>query len=161
MPHPIPPEQGEPFLDDYLQFLLATASGLASHPFHLQASAAGVQVAEWRILACLTDRDGQTITELARLAQMEQSRLTRVVERMEKRGYLIRVRQDEDRRKVHVWLADLGRSVARDLVKRAKTHEAEFLAANLTAAEGDRLKALLCKLIGKASRGDVTAVRRA
>lgn len=160
-PSPPPWRPGEPFLDDYLQFLLATASGLASHPFHLQVQAAGVAVAEWRVLACLTDRDGQTITELARLAQMEQSRLTRVVERMEKRGYVTRVRQAEDRRKVHVWLAEPGRSIGLDLVHRARQQEAVFLAANLTAAEGARLKALLRKLIGNAGQGDVAAIRRA
>lgn len=150
----------EPFLDDYLQFLLATASGLASYPFHNQVVAAGISVAEWRVVACLWDSDGQTITELARLAQMEQSRLTRVIERMEKRGYVRRERKADDRRKVYVWLEPVGLETARELVAKAKLQEAEFLAANLTAAEGERLKRLLRKIIGNADPDNGGAIRR-
>ncbi len=151
----------EGFLRDYLQFLLATASGLASHPFHQQAAGAGVSVAEWRVMACLWDTDGQTITELARLAQMEQSRLTRVIERMEKRGYVTRTRNDDDRRKVYVWLAPQGAEIAENLVQRAKVQEAEFLREHLTVAEGQRLKVLLSKLIHSASKDNPDAIRRA
>lgn len=148
------------FLDDYLQFLLATASGLASYPFHLIAAKSGVSVAEWRVMACLWDTDGQTITELARLAQMEQSRLTRVIERMEKRGYVRRERKQDDRRKVYIWLASHGLLVVRDLVAQAKAQEAEFLKAHLTPGEGRRLKALLGKLIDSAGKDHVAAIRR-
>lgn len=155
---PTPARPGERFLSDYLLFLLATASGIASHGFHEQAAAAGVPVAEWRVLACLTDCDGQTVTELARLAQMEQSRLTRVVERMDKRGLVTRVRSDQDRRNVFVWLTPEGAEKGAALVGQAKLHEAEFIESCLTETEGNRLKALLAKIIDRAET--VHAVRR-
>lgn len=148
----------EPFLSDYLQFLLATASGLASDGFHRHAVARGVPVPEWRVLACLSDHDGQAVTELARLAQMEQSRLTRVVERMDKRGLVTRQRCDVDRRRVHVYLTEEGRAQARHLVAEARAQEAEFLAAALTPAEGRRLKQLLTRIIERTDIGH--AVRR-
>lgn len=148
----------EGFLADYLQFLLATASGIASHGFHLQTVEAGVPVAEWRVLACLSDKDGQTVTELARLAQMEQSRLTRVVERMDKRGLVTRQRSVADRRNVFVHLTPEGARLASDLVAQAKAHEAEFLASLLTPEEGAQLKSLLTTLIERAD--PVHAVRR-
>lgn len=148
------------FLADYLQFLLATASGLASHPFHVQAAKAGVPVAEWRVMACLWDSDGQTITELARLAQMEQSRLTRVIERMEKRGHVSRVRQDGDRRKVYVWLEPEGRRIAGDLVGQARLQEAAFLQDHLSPTEARRLKSLLTKLIDSAGKDQPVTIRR-
>lgn len=152
--------QDAPFLDDYLQFLLATSSGLASHPFHQQVMAAGIAVAEWRVMACLSDNDGQMVTELARLAQMEQSRLTRVIERMERRGFVTRRRAGGDRRKVHVWLAPEGAAIAAGLIARARAQEAAFLAEHLTPSEGQRLKALLSKLIRSASRDITAAIRR-
>ena len=157
-PHQIRKEQG--FLDDYLQFLLATASGLASHPFHEQVSQTGASVAEWRVMACLSNMDGQTITELARLAQMEQSRLTRVIERMENRGYVTRERRTDDRRKVYVWLTEQGGQIAADLVQQAKIQEAQFLKDHLTPTEALRLKALLSKLIESASKETIAAIRR-
>lgn len=154
---PAPPsDQG--FLADYLQFLLATASGIASHGFHVQAVEAGVPVAEWRVLACLSDKDGQTVTELARLAQMEQSRLTRVVERMDKRGLVLRERSVTDRRNVFVHLTPEGRALGATLVAQAKRHEAAFLAATMTPQEGAQLKALLTGIIARAE--PVHAVRR-
>lgn len=151
-----PPREG--FLADYLQFLLATASGIASHGFHVQAVGAGVPVAEWRVLACLSDKDGQTVTELARLAQMEQSRLTRVVERMDKRGLVLRERSVADRRNVFVHLTPEGRTMGAQLVQQAKRHEAEFIAATLTPAEGEQLKDLLTSIIKRTD--PVHAVRR-
>lgn len=154
------PVEPAPFLPDYLQFLLATASGLASHPFHLQATKAGVPVAEWRVMACLWDSDGQTISVLARLAQMEQSRLTRVIERMEKRGYVFRVRQQGDRRKVRVWLEPEGRRIAGELVWKARQQEAGFLRDHLTPAEARRLKSLLSKLIDSAGKGGPPSILR-
>lgn len=152
------PSADKGFLADYLQFLLATASGIASHGFHIQAAEAGVPVAEWRVLACLSDKDGQTVTELARLAQMEQSRLTRVVERMDKRGLVLRERSVADRRNVFVHLTPEGRTLASTLVAQAKRHEAEFIAATLTPQEGAQLKALLTSIIERAD--PVHAVRR-
>lgn len=160
MSNDLPPSPNQGFLADYLQFLLSTASGLASHGFHLQAAEAGLPVAEWRVLACLWDRDGNTITEIARLAQMEQSRLTKVVDRMDARGLIRRERSAEDRRLVHVWLTDTGRALADTMVARAKQHEAGFIAASLTEAEGKRLKALLTKVIKRASAETAHAVRR-
>lgn len=149
---------GQPFLDDYLQFLLATASGLASDGFHRHAVAQGVPVPEWRVLACLSDRDGQAVTELARLAQMEQSRLTRIIERMDKRGLVTRQRCEVDRRRVYVFLTDAGRALAHRLVAEARSHEGDFMANCLTPAEGRRLKQLLTRIIQRA--GIDHAVRR-
>lgn len=155
---PASPSPG--FLSDYLQFLLATASGLASHGFHLQAAEAGLPVAEWRVLACLSDRNGNTITEIARLAQMEQSRLTKVIDRMDARGLVRRERCGTDRRRVFVWLTAQGRHIAEEMVSRARSHEQAFLTACLTEREARRLKQLLIKVIDRASAENAHAVRR-
>ena len=71
------------FVSDYLLYLLAAASDAASEQFHKTVRKAGLRVPEWRVLACLYDHDGAMITELARLALVEQSRLTRIVLQME------------------------------------------------------------------------------
>ncbi|MFV0492546.1 MAG: MarR family winged helix-turn-helix transcriptional regulator [Pseudorhodobacter sp.] len=155
---PASPSPG--FLRDYLQFLLATASGLASHGFHLQAAEAGLPVAEWRVLACLSDRNGNTVTEIARLAQMEQSRLTKVIDRMDARALVRRERCGTDRRRVFVWLTPEGRRIAEDMVAQARAHEQAFLAACLTEREAARLKQLLTKVIDRASAETAHAVRR-
>lgn len=141
-----PQPDGSEFLNDYLLFLLAAASASASAGFHAQARAAGVKVPEWRALACLHDTDGQMITRLAALALMEQSAMTRVIERMEARGLVQRDGDRQDRRRVRVWLTGKGRACVTDLVALARQHEAEVLAL-LPDAEQALVKPLLGRLL--------------
>lgn len=131
MDQTIAPEDGRDaggFLNDYLLFLLAAASVTASAGFHAQARAVGLRVPEWRAMACLYDQDGQMITRLAALALMEQSAMTRVIERMEERGLVCRIGDVLDRRRVRVWLTQAGRGLVNELVVHARQHEAEVLA---------------------------------
>ena len=133
------------FLPDYLLFLLATASASASAEFHAIAAGAGLRVPEWRVLACLWDEDGQMATHLARLSLIEQSRLTRVIEKMVDRGLVTRQGDEADRRRVRVWLTDEGRGVAAGMVAQARTHEAKLLDV-LGEEDGRKLKSLLKRI---------------
>lgn len=134
------------FLGDYLLFLLAASSASASAGFHAIVRAHGLRVPEWRALACLYDRDGQMITRLAALALMEQSAMTRVIERMAERGLVIRRGDDRDRRRVRVHLSPAGRALVDGLVEKARAHEADVLAL-LPAEQRPALKPLLAALL--------------
>lgn len=134
------------FLPDYLLFLLASLSVRASEGFHAIARAEGLKVPEWRALAVLHDSDGQMITRLAALALMEQSRMTRVIERMETRGLVRRAGDARDRRRVRVMLTESGRALAAAMVARARAHEAGIL-ATLPAAQRSQLKPALRGLL--------------
>ncbi len=134
------------FLEDYLLFLLAAASASASAGFHQIIRENGLRVPEWRVLACLHDKDGQMITRLAALALMEQSAMTRVIERMEERNLVERRGDTRDRRRVRVFLAAEGRRLVGTLIADARAHEARILAL-LPPAEHQRLKKSLAQLI--------------
>lgn len=134
------------FLEDYLLFLLAAASASASAGFHQIIRDNGLRVPEWRALACLHDKDGQMITRLAALALMEQSAMTRVIERMEERRLVERRGDTRDRRRVRVHLAAEGRALVDMLVAEARAHEARVMAV-LPPAEHQRLKKSLAHLI--------------
>lgn len=143
---PTEPGQSHRFLEDYLLFLLAAASASASAGFHAIVRDRGLRVPEWRALACLHDKDGQMITRLAALALMEQSAMTRVIERMEERGLVIRRGDTRDRRRVRVFLTPEGRSLVEALVQHARAHEAQVLEL-LPSVERQTLKASLALLI--------------
>jgi DNA-binding MarR family transcriptional regulator len=145
-PRDAPASSDAPFLGDYLLFLLAAASASASAGFHAIVRARGLRVPEWRVLACLHDRDGQMITRLAALALMEQSAMTRVVERLEERGLVLRQGDARDRRRVRVHLSPAGRKLVSGLVEKAREHEAEVLAL-LPAEQRPALKPLLAALL--------------
>lgn len=118
-------EQG--FVSNYLLYLLAAASDKASTDFHVQVRAKGLRVPEWRVLACLSDRDGQMVTQLAQLALMEQSRLTKIIDQMAAKELVSRRNDDRDRRRVRVFLTEEGRRLAVELVAAAKLHEAGII----------------------------------
>ncbi|PQO23354.1 MarR family transcriptional regulator [Rhodobacteraceae bacterium WD3A24] len=136
------------FLDDYLLFLLASVSAAASEGFHAIVRDRGLKVPEWRVLASLYDSDGQMITRLAALVMMEQSRLTRIVERMDERGLVTRRDDKADRRRVRVYLTAKGKAVAHEMVAEARDHEARLLSL-LPAGQARQLKSLLLKLHGR------------
>ena len=131
-------ETSNGFVDDYLLYLLAAASDAASAQFHALVRKNGLRVPEWRVLACLHDNDGAMITQLARLALVEQSRLTRIIAQMEVRGL--------DSRRVCVHLSDDGNALINRLVPEARTHEAKLL-AKLSTGDGQHLKQALHSLL--------------
>ena len=139
-----PPE--EQFVSDYLLYLLAAASDGASKQFYVEVSARGLRVPEWRVLACLYDRDGEMITRLARLSLIVQSRLTRIIMQMEQRGLVQRQSDPEDGRRVRVYLSEEGRATTNELVPLARIHE-EGLLAQLPKAKAKALKPMLRELL--------------
>lgn len=130
------------FVSGYLLYLLAATSEAASAQFHAQIRAQGLRVPEWRVLACLVDSDGMMVTHLARLALLEQSRVTKIITQMDARGLVERVGDAGDKRRVKVRLTDNGHRLALDLVDQAKAHEAHILSA-LADTDAARIKRTL------------------
>lgn len=140
-----PVEETE-FVADYLLYLLAAASDGASSQFHAKVRSAGLRIPEWRVLACLHDRDGAMITHLARLALVEQSRLTRIIAQMEERGLVQRQNDPKDGRRVRVFLTPDGKALILTLVPKARLHEQNLL-SRLSDADRAALKPILHALL--------------
>ncbi len=134
------------FVSSYLLYLLAAASEGASAEFHGVVRDQGLRVPEWRVLAILVEQDGAMITRLAKFALMEQSRLTRIIDQMIDKGLVRRAPDEDDGRRVRIWLTAEGRRRAEALVDDAMEHEADIL-ASLPASEAERLKPALQSLI--------------
>lgn len=137
------PEDG--FVSNYLLYLLAAASNAISEEFHAVVRDRGVRVPEWRVLACLSDADGQMVTQLATLALMEQSRLTKIIDQMVARDLVTRRSDARDRRRVRVYLTGKGKTLAAELVAAAKEHEAGIV-AQITRGEADILIGVLKRI---------------
>jgi len=80
----------------------------------------------WRVIAHLGERQSLTINELAKLAVLERSALSRVVENLEHEGFVRRSRNAADNRSVEVSLTTAGSrlydkcsTIARDQIERA------------------------------------------
>lgn len=136
----------EKFVSSYLLYLLAASSEAASHQFHIRVRELGLRVPEWRVLACLYDQDGLMITQLAKYSLLEQSRMTRIVDQMEKRGLVVRKSDKGDGRRVRVHLTDAGQKLSSEVVEEAREHERTLLSA-LNQPDADRIKPSLERLL--------------
>ena len=69
----------------------------------------GLRVPEWRALAALYARRNSTMSELAELATIDRTTLTRTIDRMEGAGWLARVADAADMRVTRLELSAAGR----------------------------------------------------
>ena len=116
------------FVDGYLAALLAQASHRISAEFHQVARAAGVPVAEWRILASLAGGEPLPVGRLAQIVIAPQPTVTRQLDRMAAKGLVERVAHESDRRLALVQITPKGEALADSLVRQARAHEKRVLA---------------------------------
>ena len=140
-----------PFVDDYLLYLLARASRVASDQFHAHLVRLGVPVPTWRVLAVLSGAGAVTIGELAAKCLFKQPTLTKTVDRLEADGLVRRQSGSADRRQVYVSITDQGETLVADLIGKAKEHE-RFILAGLTGRQADQLKSSLRTFIARNTR---------
>ena len=146
----VPARPAGRFIDGYLSYLLARASHTVYSEFHAQVQAAGLSQLEWRLLATLSDSDGLTIGELAREILTQQPTLTKLVQRMEKAGWVRRGEDPADARRTLVFETGQGRATVAALLAQAKLHES-LLLQGFSERDVTTLKKILLTLI---NRGD-------
>lgn len=135
------------FIDDYLSYLLARASHQVAREFHAQLKPYKLSVLEWRVLASL-EGDGMSLGELADAALFKQPTVSKLIDRMVRKGWVRRAKIEGDRRKTLIRLTPRGRTVVRELLLKAKAHEAACLTGH-RGAEIDALKTILRDLIAR------------
>ena len=134
------------FIDGYLSYLLSRASHVVLQQFQATVHGAGLSTLEWRVLATLSDGDGLTIGDLAREVLAQQPTLTKLVQRMEKAGWVRRGEDPSDARRTLVFETGQGRSAVAHLLALAKDHEAQLL-AGFSSHDVMALKKILKSLI--------------
>jgi DNA-binding MarR family transcriptional regulator len=102
----------------------------------------GLHVGQQHILECLWDQDGLTVGELATRIAVEVPTLGRAIRRMEPAGVIERRPDEEDGRRVRLWLTPAGRHLRYQLRPALKALEEELL-SGLSDAERVELVRLL------------------
>ena len=75
-----------------------------------------VTAEEWILLNRLWQVDGRSQNELAESTIRDQTTVTRLVDKMEKKGFVNRKKQDKDRRIVLAYLTEKGKSLENKLI---------------------------------------------
>ncbi len=68
----------------------------------------GLTTPQILLLHSIRDKGEATIGELANNISLSQATVTSILDRLEKRGFIYRERSEQDRRKVHAYLTDIG-----------------------------------------------------
>jgi DNA-binding MarR family transcriptional regulator len=92
-----------------------------------QRPGGGISLVHLQVLSVLEHDGSQPMTALAEALDVSSASATGIVDRMEDRGLVVRVREDEDRRIVRVELTDDGRRVLGGLTAERREALRELL----------------------------------
>jgi MarR family transcriptional regulator, organic hydroperoxide resistance regulator len=130
---------------DTLDFILANVSHLHRIRFQQLFDALGLYQGQPPLLRELWKQEGLTQTDLAARLKIAPATVTRMLQRMEKKGFIQRQPDADDQRITRVYLTDVGRAVQSKTEEVFRTLEEETF-ANLTVDERVILRRLLLQM---------------
>jgi DNA-binding MarR family transcriptional regulator len=124
-------------LDSQLCFSLYAASMAVTRVYKPLLDELGITYPQYLVLLALWEEDGRTIGALATRLGLESSTVTPLVKRLEVAGLVVRARNPEDERQVHVRLTARGVAMqgrcgclAEALIERSGMAGAQLAALN-------------------------------
>ena len=116
-------------LDAFLPYQLAVLSVRISRGFStLYQHKFGISVAEWRVVAHLSQAGTVSVREIHERVDMDKSKVSRAASRLEATGYITKTANPEDGRLVALALTAKGRAMIDDLAPLARAYQDSVLA---------------------------------
>jgi DNA-binding MarR family transcriptional regulator len=109
-------------------------------------AALNITVSQWNLMALLYHREADTVREIARMIDLDAGAVTRLADRLEKKGFLRRMPDTADRRSVLLSLTGTGRRLVPNLADLVDTNDQIFFGV-LTKEETRQYRSLLGKLL--------------
>ena len=97
--------------EDSLGRLIADVSGRLLAAFDDEVTDLGITGAQWVTLMRIASGCGSTAAELCRFSRYDTGSMTRMLDRLEEKDLIRRVRSSSDRRIIHLELTDAGREL--------------------------------------------------
>ena len=133
----------------FLPYLLNQAAEAASLEFqNVYKDRYGMLRNEWRVLFHLGIYGRMTASDIGARAQMHKTKISRAVQRLAERRYLVRTRDDADRRVEHLDLTKMGQKVYADLRSTARDYDAA-LVEGLSPQDAEYLRTQLIALAAR------------
>jgi DNA-binding MarR family transcriptional regulator len=132
-------------------FLLMDVSRLMRTVYDRRVRGMGLTRSQWWVLNFLFRHPGATQTELAALLEIERPTLGRLLDRLERKGWVRRAHDARDRRAWRVHLTKAAEPAMRKLRTRAAQLRKDAL-AGLSAAERERFVDTLLAIKANLSR---------
>ena len=138
-----PPVSG---LETHLGYWLRRVSNTVSNEFARSLHARQTSVAEWVLLRHLYGRQQVTPGELAQASTMTRGAVSKVMDKLQAKGWIKSKINPEDNRGQLLSLTPAGRRNLPELAEIADQNDEHFFAC-LDARERSVLRRLLCKLV--------------
>ena len=132
-------------LPESLDFLLANICHLHHARAHQLLEALGLYRGQPPVLRALWEREGLTQTELAERMKITPATMTKMLQRMEKAGFIQRKVDAEDQRISRVYLTEAGHMVQKDVEAVFRRTEEETF-GNFTLEEQVLLRRFLLQM---------------
>ena len=117
-----------------------------SHQVSRELEPAGLTNAQWVPMMKLYLRKADTVAELARECSLDAGSMTRLLDRLEAKGFCRRIRSSEDRRVVNLELTDEGREAAKEIpIVLSRVQNAHL--AGFSTGEWQTLKGFLRRIL--------------
>jgi DNA-binding MarR family transcriptional regulator len=134
-------------LEECVNYLLTTAQHSVFLKMTEKLSAFEITPVQYAVLYCLWENDKRSPKEIAERLKLENSTISGILERMEKKELIKRSISKEDRRFIQVILTKKGASLKEDVLATVEQVNNEVLSI-FTAEECDQLKKILRTLAG-------------
>src|SRR5262245_50599973 len=109
----------------------------------------GLTAAQFVILVMLADSDADSASGLCKSVSYDQGAMTRMIDRLERKGFVRRARCVDDRRRVNLELTPEGKAVYPKLIAAAAAVQNRML-QGFSKAEVDQLEAMLRRMLSNA-----------
>jgi DNA-binding MarR family transcriptional regulator len=87
----------------------------------------GIKAPAWRVILILHERGSMTLSDISREVLLENSRLSRIAQNLEKQEIVQRAKCDEDQRYTRIELTPKGRKIYEDLAPLALNQQESTL----------------------------------
>ena len=132
-------------LDEFLPYQLAELASRTSRGFaDLYRKKFGISVAEWRVVAHLSQSEEVSVREVHERVQMGKWQVSRAAARLQSAGYIRKRTDPADRRLVQLALTGKGRAMVDEIIPIALAYEHALLAR---AGDSGEIRKQLKKLL--------------
>ena len=133
---PFTPEIG---IEPSVGYFLSTARNVLAARMDRAVAPLGLTSSQIGVILLLWYERARTPNEMSRVLSYDTGSMTRLLDRLEKKGFLVRQRSQADRRVVELVLTDAGRDAARQLPERVSN----VLKAQLSGFSADEVTTLV------------------
>ena len=117
-------------LDRFLPYRVSVLAGRVSRGFaERYRSRFGLSIAEWRVMAHLSQADSVSVRDIHLKADLEKSKASRAASRLEAAGLVEKRAAPDDRRLIALSLTAEGRALIDKMIPVARAYEAELMDA--------------------------------